>query len=388
MWIYVSKALTIVTSLLLLKLILGAENLNETRIYLIAFAVAGALSLLEFGLGDHLLQQARAGKVNNGVASNIRKLIYSLLAASGLSIGIISFIWPKISLEMISVLGGIFLYSIVNVLLGVHQKVAFVIINFKSSYLFFSCATLIILLSALIGNVIFESILVPVLIILYGSLVIACIVINDFVGLSFSSVNDEVSKKPHVGRAELSLENILNSLTLMLVGINIAALPSKEEVALFSIYARVANVVAMFGMIYVLTIWQDGREDSLFDVTIRYLISSLLIMVTLSVFEISWIHLFVSNFGSQISLSLLIATSLILWRILGDLVSQISKFKSIAWVVICNAIVQCLLVTIGLGANYINIFSLDFLVGLFVMGWIVSGAFLVYVFTIKGYSNE
>lgn len=383
MWIYTFKALTIIASVFVLKLILEAEGIDETRIYLIALAVAGAMSLLEFGLGDHLLQRARAGEANKCATSKVNKLLLKLLVASLLFIGIIIFNSQSISLEDLFVLSGIFLYSIVNIILGIHLKLSFVMCDLKKSYMYFSAIGLVLFLSALIGKISFDSRFFAMLILLYGNFILVFFAMKDFLRFNAFVARDKLTKLSIIKRSNLSLENALNSITLMLVGIVIAALPSKEEVALFSIYSRIVNVVAMLGMIYVLKIWEGNRNESTKSLVARYMLFSFLLVVILSAIEFKWIYMFLVDFESQILLSLSIALPLIFWRIIGDLVSQISKLKMISGVVISNAIIQFVVMSSALGASYSEFYNINFLIGLFVVGGIISGAFLMYVMSKK-----
>lgn len=379
MWIYICKALMIATSFFILKLILAADSLSETRVYLMALAVAGALSLLEFGLGDYLLQRARNGATRGCVASDIHKLLYALFAVSGLSLIVLSFLWSLTTFAEVFILGGIFFYSSTNVLLGVHQKIAFINTDFKSSYFCYSGVILAVLVLAFACHSIFDTWVGSLALVLYGTATLSALVLNDFHRLPLSFEISEKSKVVPIRRVGLSVENILNSLTLMLIGLAIAALPSKMDITLFSVYARIVNVIAMFGMIYILTIWQSDHKQKLLVVASKYLFLSLFAVGMFIMYEAHWIYLLVSDVNSTISLSLLIATPLVLWRVFGDLVSQMAKRRSIEWIVICNSIVQCLLIFLGITADFLGRYSTELFLGLLASGCLISGTLLAYL---------
>lgn len=375
MWIYFFKVLTLVASVFLLKLILAVDVFDYARIYLKALAVAGALSLLEFGLGDYFLQQIKAGKADNNFAVKVHRLLYGLLIASGVCVWY--FARYSLSSQEVIVTAGIFLYSIANVLLGVHLKVSYIITGLRSSYKIFSFYMIIVIFASVVWLALNGIDSGALIILLYGGALLTFLIISDFQRLAFITSDSNSITLKAAGRMQLGMENVLNSVALMLLGLTIASLPEKQDVEIFSVYARVVNVLAMFGMLYTLSIWQADRERLPIRIIVNYLLASLLIIFTLTAFEEYWVGFIVRDMRSQISLSLTVATSLICWRVLADMASQMSKFKSMKRIAVWNAIAQCILVCAVLLCGQFGLLSSSLFSWVLALGGSISCAFLI-----------
>jgi hypothetical protein len=383
MWIYLFKVSTIVLSFFLIKLIFAIDDFGDSRAFLKALAVAGALSLLEFGLGDHLLKQIQAGRGVDSLALETRRLLFRFLLASVLCIGILNYASPVPSMQEFAITVGIFLYSMTNVLLGLHQKTAFAFKCLRSSYRGFSVMVLMVMLASGIWLRLSGDAGGALIVILYGCTMITVLVLKDFRRLELPLAGLHGAVATNVGRVWLSSENILNSVTLMLMGIAIASLPDEKDMMLFSIYSRIVNVIAMLGMLYVLTIWRSDRQRASRNVSIHYFLVALLVMFLAALIEPVWAKFLVRELERELGVSLLIASSLVCWRVLADLASQVSKRKSAERLALLNAVLQFGLFSVGLFSDWLGFFSATIFFGVLGIGSAASFAILWYVLAIQ-----
>lgn len=283
--VYVSKALNMLLGLVALKIILGFDDFELTRVILVCVSIVGGLSFLELGLGDILVSTIKHTRsVSMNVWRYAKNIIIINATASLLAFVVFVYANKEVISDQTTLVVFIFASVLANLLRNVVFKLSYVSEKAKA-YFLWELVLILFFLSLMgysysLGNQIFIVKLIYLYFILSGGLAFFFINLAVVVNRENDSTVDSFSGKKDI---YLIFDNIITPVAIALLAIWVASFENTALVALFAVFIRFVNVISMFSMIYILKVWSLKYQSMRDWVFVKFTLKLFLFVI------VSWV---------------------------------------------------------------------------------------------------